>query len=164
MSHPMARETAREVATLPTLGVKQLQERYAELFGEPTHCHNKAWLVKRIAWRMQVRSEGGLSDRARQRAAELADDGHLRLGPPKPSRDTAPKPPPVILPIAGKNRLPTPGTVITRIYKGQTLAVEVLNDGFAYEGERFSSLSAVAKHITGSHVNGIRFFGLGGVA
>jgi hypothetical protein len=164
MSHSTARETARDVAALPALGVKQLQERCAELFGEPTNCHNKAWLVKRIAWRMQVRSEGGLSDRARQRAAELADDTHLRLGPPKPSRDACPKPPPVILPIAGNNRLPPPGTVITRAYKGRSLAVEVLAEGFAYEGERFSSLSAVARHITGSHVNGYRFFGLGGVA
>lgn len=160
MTNPMA----REIAALPTLGVKQLQLRYAEQFGEPTHCHNKAWLVKRIAWRMQVRSEGGLSDRARQRATELADDAHLRLGPPKVSRNSAPKPPPVILPIAVNNRLPAPGTVITRTYKGQTLAVEVLTDGFAYEGERFASLSAVAKHITGSHVNGFRFFGLGGAA
>lgn len=103
MSHLMT----REIAVLSTLGVKQLQERYADLFGEPTNCHNKAWLVKRIAWRMQVRSEGGLSDRARQRAAELADDAHLRLGPPKQSRDATPKPSPVILPIAGNNRLRT---------------------------------------------------------
>ena len=160
MSNPMA----REIAALPTLGTKQLQQRYAELFGEPTHCHNKAWLVKRIARRMQVRTEGGLSERARQRATELADDGHLRLGPPKVRKESAPKPPPVILPIAGNKRLPAPGTLLTRTYKGQLLAVEVLAEGFAYEGERFTSLSAVAKHITGSHVNGYRFFGLGGAA
>ena len=54
------------------------------------------------------------------------------------------------------------GTLLIRTYKGRSLAVEVLADGFAYEGERFPSLSAVAKHITGSHVNGYRFFGLGG--
>jgi hypothetical protein len=158
----MSNAMAREIAALPALGTKQLQERYAELFGEPTRCHNKAWLVKRIAWRMQVRDHGGLSDRARQRAAELADDAHLRLGPPKPPRDGTTKPPPTILPIAANKRLPAPGTVITRPYKGRTLAVEVLADGFAYKGERFTSLSALAKHITGSHVNGVRFFGLGG--
>lgn len=158
-------QLTRDVAALPTHSIKALHERYAELFGEPTNCYNKAWLVKRIAWRMQVRREGGLSDRARQRAAELADDSFLRLGPPKPSSAGAtPKPPPVTLPITAGNRRPPPGTLLTRTYKGQLLEIEVLAEGFSYDGERFSSLSAVAKHITGSHVNGYRFFGLGGAA
>lgn len=155
---------AHEVAALPTLVVRQLQERYAELFGESTRCHNKAWLVKRIAWRMQVRSEGGLTDRARQRAAELADDAHVRLGPPKPSQDPPPKPRPVIHVLTTNARLPAPGTLLTRTYKGQSLEVEVLAEGFHYRGEKFPSLSAVAKHITGTHVNGYRFFGLGGAS
>jgi Protein of unknown function (DUF2924) len=58
-------------------------------------------------------------------------------------------------------RLPPPGTVLTRPYKGQTLQVKVLAEGFEYEGRNFRSLSAVAKHITGSHCNGFLFFGMG---
>src|SRR5262249_60619893 len=55
-------------------------------------------------------------------------------------------------------RLPTPGTVLTREYKGQTLQVEALAEGFAYAGQTYKSLSAVAKAITGAHCNGFHFF------
>jgi hypothetical protein len=58
------------------------------------------------------------------------------------------------------NRLPPPGTIITREYKGQTLDVKVLASGFEYAGEVFKSLSAVAKTVTGQHVNGFAFFRL----
>ena len=57
-------------------------------------------------------------------------------------------------------RLPQPGSLITRLYKGQTLQVEVLPAGFAYQGTVYASLSAVAKAITGSHCNGFLFFRL----
>ena len=42
-----------------------------------------AWLIKRIAWRMQANHEGGLTERARQRARELACDADLRLSAPR---------------------------------------------------------------------------------
>jgi hypothetical protein len=73
---------AREVAALQRLTVKQLRQKYAEVFDEETNGHNKAWLVKRIAWRLQARAEGGLSERALRRATELADDADLRMNPP----------------------------------------------------------------------------------
>src|SRR5438034_806350 len=57
-------------------------------------------------------------------------------------------------------RLPSPGTVLTRPYRGRTIAVTVLESGFEYEGRRFDSLTAVAKAVTGSHWNGLEFFGL----
>src|SRR5438094_1697425 len=75
---------AKEVAALERMGVKELQARYAQVFGEETHAHHRAWLAKRIAWRMQALAEGDLSERARQRAAELANDADLRLNPPQP--------------------------------------------------------------------------------
>jgi hypothetical protein len=37
----------------------------------------------------------------------------------------------------------------------------VLDDGFEFDGERYRTLTAVAEHVTGSHVNGFRFFRLG---
>ncbi|MFO0938315.1 MAG: DUF2924 domain-containing protein [Gemmataceae bacterium] len=161
---------AREAAALPTLSINVLQERYAELYGESTQCRNKVWLVKRIAWRMQVRIEGGLSERARQRAAEIADETKLRLGPPKrtpchPNQiGVEPKPNSRSTSPTDDKRLPPPGSLITRAYKGRRLDVEVLPEGFIYNGERFASLTAVAKHITGSQINGYRFFKLGGAA
>jgi hypothetical protein len=63
---------------------------------------------------------------------------------------------------SGDRRLPPAGTVITRDYKGQILRVTVLDDGFEFDSERYKTLSAVAKTITGSHCNGFAFFKLGG--
>ena len=58
-------------------------------------------------------------------------------------------------------RLPTPGSAIVRQHKGRKHRVVVLEDGFEYDGERYRTLTAVAKTITGSHINGYRFFKLG---
>src|SRR5438270_9924143 len=48
---------AQELARLPRLGVADLRCRYAELFGETTGTGNKAWLLKRLAWRLQALAE-----------------------------------------------------------------------------------------------------------
>ena len=60
----------------------------------------------------------------------------------------------------GDLRIPVPATILTRIYKGETLQVKVLPVGFEYEGVVYKSLSAVAKKITGTHCNGYLFFHL----
>ena len=150
---------ARELATLGLLTVSRLRARYAELFGEETRVGNKLWLVRRIAWRLQALAEGDLSQRARQRAAELARDADLRLNPPQRKATTTPPPPEQVrIPAPVDHRLPPPGTILTRPYKGQLVQVQVLTDGFAYAGRVYASLSAVAKAITGSHCNGYHFF------
>ncbi len=148
-----------EVAALQRLSVGQLRQRFAELFGETTQASNRTWLIKRIAWRMQALAEGDLSERARQRAAELARDADLRLNPPQ-RQATTPTPPPetASIPAPVDHRLPPPGTILTRPYKGQLVQVQVLTNGFAYGGRVYASLSAVAKAITGSHTNGYWFF------
>jgi DUF2924 family protein len=149
---------AKEVAALRRMTVQELRARYSEVFDESTRARHKQWLIKRIAWRLQAQVEGDLSERARRRAAQLANDADLRLSPPKPA------PPPARTathPIKGDRRLPLPGTIITREYKGETLQIEVLSKGFQFEGETFKSLSAVAKAITGQHCNGFHFFRLG---
>src|SRR5262245_13603109 len=155
----------RELAALQRLTVPQLRRRYAELFGEDTLTRNRPWLVKRLAWRLQALAEGDLSERARQRAAELANDADLRLSPPRARPTPAPgpaEPPPAPVPRTPPDyRLPPPGTLLTRPYKGQVLQVEILRDGFAYQGKLYRSFSAVAKAITGSHCNGFLFFRMG---
>ena len=148
-----------EVAALERLSVGQLRQRFAELFGETTQASNRTWLVKRIAWRMQALAEGDLSERARQRAAELARDADLRLNPPQHQTiATIATPEPVCIPAPVDPRLPPPGTLLTRPYKGQLVQVQVLTEGFAYAGRVYPSLSAVAEAITGSHCNGYHFF------
>jgi hypothetical protein len=154
----------KEVAALQRMSVRELRARYAEVFGEETRVGNKAWLVKRVAWRLQSLVEGDISERARRRATELAIDADVRLSPPK-TKPISPTPTgrtttaPLI--VTDDNRLPPPGTIIAREYKGQTLQVQVLPKGFEFEGEVYKSLSAVAKVITGQHCNGYYFFRLG---
>ena len=147
-----------EVAALERLTIGQLRQRFAEVFGEATRASNRAWLVKRIAWRRQALAEGDLSERARRRAAELARDADLRLNPPRSQTTTVTVSEPVSTPPPADHRLPPPGTILTRPYKGQPLHVQVLTEGFAYAGNVYPSLSAVAKAITGGHCNGYHFF------
>jgi Protein of unknown function (DUF2924) len=77
--HPVELNIFNEVAALQRLTIGQLRQRFSEVFGEATSASNRTWLVKRIAWRMQALAEGDLSQRARRRAAELAQDADLRL-------------------------------------------------------------------------------------
>ena len=71
----MAFDIQKEAAILRSMTVKQLQEKYVQVFGEQVRTGNRDFLVKRIAWRLQANSEGGLSERAQRRAAELAGSG-----------------------------------------------------------------------------------------
>ena len=139
------------------------------MFGESTTTGNRTGLIRRIAWRIQANAEGDLSERAKARAAELARDADLRI--------IAPRQKPAVLPLVrggtrtgtlpkekGDDRLPPLGSVLTRKYKGGTVQVKVLAQGFEYAGAVYGSLSAVAKAVTGSHLNGFAFFRLGGKA
>jgi hypothetical protein len=68
---------------LQDLKIPALKKRYRELFGEESKSSNKQFLFRRIAWRLQANAEGDLSERARRRAAEIADDRDLRVRAPK---------------------------------------------------------------------------------
>ncbi|MBN1942406.1 MAG: DUF2924 domain-containing protein [Phycisphaerae bacterium] len=155
---------AREVATLKRMTVKELRGRYLEVFGEQTRSGNKDFLWKRIAWRIQANAEGDLPERARRRAEELANDADLRqrrpADKPQPSSSTATKT--THVDFGDRAGALMPGTVLTRVYKGQNIVVTVLDSGFEWEGEMYRSLSAVAKAVTGSHWSGNYFFGLKG--
>jgi len=156
----MALDIAKELAAMRRMTVTQLRTRYVEVFGKQTRSSNRQHLIRRIAWRLQSLEHGTLSQRARRKAAELADEANLRLTAPKDAPLAAASPRPVKAGQYRDRRLPPPGNVIARAYKGQSLRVTVLEDGFEYEGLRYRTLSAVAKAITGSHLNGYAFFGL----
>jgi Protein of unknown function (DUF2924) len=162
----MQTNVGREIAALARMGVADLRAKYAAVFGEATATGNRTWLVRRIAWRIQALAEGDLSERARARAAELARDADLRTTAPKhravPAAEAASRTVTREAGFAGDGRLPPPGGVLTRKYKGQSVQVKVLSGGFEYAGEVYASLSAVAKAVTGSHCNGYLFFRLTG--
>lgn len=163
----MSLHVAQEIAQLRGMTVAQLRIKFAEVFGETTNAGNRDWLLKRVVWRLQAKAEGDITERARRRADELANDADLRLNPPRP-KNVGPASGQTctgMLATAKAERLPPPGSIVTRVYKDETLQVRVLESDFEYDGERYKSLSAVAKAITGQHCNGYAFFRLGtGVA
>ena len=67
----MAINVAKEVATLRHMAVRELHDRYHEVFGENTNARNKQWLIKRIAWKLQANAEGDISDRARRLTSNI---------------------------------------------------------------------------------------------
>jgi hypothetical protein len=71
----MTQSLAKQLAGLESMSMADLKRKYLELFGDETKTGNRTWLVRRIAWRLQANVHGGLSERARQRAAELASTG-----------------------------------------------------------------------------------------
>src|SRR5215218_1888103 len=109
-----------EIAALSRMTTKQLKARFAELTGDATASSNRPWLIKRLAWRLQAIAHGGLSERALARAEELANDADLRLLPPREATTHQPKPaaPSPAPPASSDSRLPPPGSLLTRKYKG----------------------------------------------
>jgi hypothetical protein len=157
----MSMNIAKEVAALGRMTVKDLRAKHIEVFGEATRSGNKDWLRKRIAWRIQANASGDLSERARRRADELANDADLRTTAPKVTPDSQ-----VAITTTASvafdhdSRLPMPGAILRRPYKGREVVVRVLPRGFEYEGEVYRTLSAVARAVTGTHWNGYHFFNL----
>src|SRR5882762_7540023 len=113
---------------LRDMKVVALKRRYWALFGEESKSSNKQFLFRRIAWRLQANAEGDLSERARRRAAEIADDRDLRMRAPKEF---------VARPDSGSEsvdrtrppkdyRLPAPGALLTRRVGDRQIVVKVL--------------------------------------
>jgi len=153
-----------EIENLRRASLAGLRQKYREVFQEETRCRHREHLFRRIAWRLQVLAEGDLSKRARERANEIAQDADLRTVAP---RD--------FFLVGGErvrttrgdqnrreqdSRLPLPGALLTRKWKGRTILVEVLAKGFRYENQCYASLSAIALALTGTRWNGLAFFGL----
>lgn len=153
----------REVARMKAMRTAELKAYYEEVLGAPPRSHNRDWLVKRIAWRLQANDEGDLPERVRMRALALADDSDLRIRPGQNFTaavdEAAAK---IFLPTDDKRdpRLPLPGSEITRVYKGRLITVLVRKEDFEFNGDVYKSLTAIAKDVTGSHVNGFAFFKL----
>ncbi len=158
----MALDIEQEITALRQMTVRQLRSRHQALFGEPPRSAHKQHLVRRIAWRIQALAEGDLSERACRRAVELACDADLRLRAPRRQHSSAFQRtgPPKDSPGPRDPRLPMPGTLLVRSYRGEIRQVKVLEQGFEYSDDIYSSLTAVVHKITGKHWNGYHFFGL----
>ena len=153
-----------EIESLRRATLASLREKYREIFHEEARSRHREHLFRRIAWRLQALAEGDLSQRARGRALQIAQDADLRTVAP---RD--------FFTVGGErvqttpgdrnrrqhdSRLPLAGALLSRKWKGRTILVEVLAKGFRYENRHYPSLSAIAVAVTGTRWNGLAFFGL----
>jgi hypothetical protein len=134
---------AEEVQALERLDLKDLRTEWRRRWGEPPKLRSRELLAFSATDRLQTEAFGGLSSPTRRRMAELA----RRFGADKSYR-----------PVPGPKL--TPGCSLVREWGGARHVVQVIEDGFGYQGQRFSSLSKVAQYITGSKRSGMLFFGL----
>ena len=166
----MREETAKtttlhdEIESLRHLTAGRLREKYLEVFGEESRSGHKQFLFRRIAWRIQANALGGLSERARQRALEIADDADLRIRAPKnflqmPLDETRTSESRCL--ASADPRLPLDGSDLKRHFRGKDIVVRVREEGFEHGGRLYPSLSAAVRAATGTRWNGFAFFALG---
>ncbi len=151
----MKESIIEQIMALKNKTLDELKTRYEEVFnGEKPTSSNKPYLRNKIAYRLQEIEYGGLSENTKNRVTELIERydpiNNKMLRPQKPSDKEKSN--------GRDRRLPIPGAVIRKEYKGRILEVKVLEKGFDYEGKVFRTLSAVAKEVTGDHWNGYLFF------
>lgn len=120
---------------------KDLAERWIKTRGHPPPRGVKRGLLERdLAWRLQARAYGGLKAATRRTLLAIAR-GEDAV---RPAKTTALK----------------PGARLIRAWHGVTHQVDVTEDGFRWNGVLYTSLSAIARAITGARWSGPRFFGL----
>ncbi|MEO8052892.1 MAG: DUF2924 domain-containing protein [Acidobacteriota bacterium] len=153
-----------EVESLRRASMAGLRERYREVFQEEARSRHREHLFRKIVWRLQALAEGDLSQRARQRAGEIANDADLRIVAPRDFFNLGGESVQTVPSDQSKKRhdprLPMVGTLLRRTWNGRAILVEVLEKGFRYENRQFTSLSNIASEITGTRWNGYAFFGL----
>ena len=135
---------SQQIATLPSLNKVQLLAIWAENFSkDPPPNLRKDLMVPILAYRMQEREFGGLSHAARRRLREVA----VSLRTDKPSQERP-------------DSAPQTGTRLLRVWRGETYEVIATGGGYEYRSRTYSSLSRIAREITGTRWSGPLFFGV----
>ena len=143
----------QEIEKLRVMLVPELIERYEIEFGKPPRVKNRVWLWRRIAWKVQEKKFGGLSETAKHKLEELIRQIDIPLSEEQRT-------------VSGtlKKRLkpgdPSVGTVLTREWHGKEISVKVVDGGYEYEGVIYNTLTEAVRGITGSHWNPKIFFNL----
>jgi hypothetical protein len=133
-----------QLASLKTTPVAELKQKWRDLFDREPPPYNRRFLESRLAYRIQELAFGGLSEETLERLDVLADEfaGH------KPRCRSQ------------IDNRPIAGTRLIREWQGAEHSVTVRHSDYEYRGKPYKSLSAIAKHITGTQWNGLVFFGL----
>lgn len=137
------------VDQLAALDRAALIETWEANFGTPPPPSTSQDMMRLImGWEIQAKRA-----RADVRALKAAIGTRMRCNGRGKTRDTVP-------PLIKPKVVLSPGTRLSREWQGRTYSVDVLDKGFAYDGRLFTSLSPIAKAITGSHRSGPDFFGV----
>jgi Protein of unknown function (DUF2924) len=135
---------SEQIAILPSLNKAQLIAIWAENFNKaPPPNLRKDLMVPVLAYRMQEREFGGLSHAARRRLREVA----ASLKTDKSSQERP-------------DSAPQTGTRLLRVWRGEMHEVIANGNGYLYRGQSYSSLSRIAREITGTRWSGPLFFGV----
>ena len=134
-------EVAREIAGLDELGRESLIARWRAAYGAPPPRKlSRALMEKALAYEIQCAAFGGLSGAAKRALRAAATTKGKSTGP----------------------RSLNPGARLVREWNGVVHEVDVSGDGYVWQDQRYRSLTAIARAITGTKWSGPRFFGLSG--
>lgn len=139
-------DVANELATIPELARAVLVERWTEAYGQPPPKGlSRPLLEYAAAWHLQSQAYGGLDPAMRRK---LQRNTRPRKNGASPVPGTA------------RSKGPPQGSRLVREWHGRTYTVDVLDTGFLFDSKHYTSLSQIARAITGTRWSGPRFFGL----
>jgi hypothetical protein len=146
-----------ELASLDGLDIDGLRLRWRKLCRAPAPPHLPRYLLFRIiAYRLQANVHGDLDRETVRFLDRVAIDWKKQRASGKPRKAKAVPP---IPPVPSHGSLKS-GTLLAREYAGTMHRVVIVPGGFLWNETTYSSLSEVARAITGTNWNGPRFFGL----
>lgn len=137
----MTNTVLKQISALADMDMDALKKQWRELFDIEPPASNRTQIIRRLTYRLQEISYGGLAEDVQTRLRALRKSAPPEIDPKR------------------KN-LPPPGTNLVREYQGIEHRVIVLHDGYEYEGRRYENLSIIARTITGTKWSGPLFFGL----
>jgi hypothetical protein len=133
-----------QLAALKSAPIAALRRKWRDLFDREPPLYNRRYLESRLAYRIQELAYGGLKPETIERLEALADQLEGKGGRRRQSIETR----------------PISGTRLIREWQGVEHCCTVRDEDFEYQRRPFTSLSAVARAITGTRWNGLVFFGL----
>jgi len=156
----MSESTVTKIIELKNMPLDKLKEKYEEVFeGSKMPSNNKVYLWRKISYRIQEQEYGGITVKTQGKIQQLIQQydpiNNKTLRPDNMSENHPKK-----SNLSRDKRLPIPGTVIAKEYKGIKLQVKILESGFEYNNKIYKSLTAIAREVTGAHWNGYLFFNL----
>ena len=138
-------DTEAQIVALEALTIGELQTEWSRVYRAESPIRlSRDLLLRGVAYRVQERAYGGLSLSTKRRLRTISEGIDRREGTG-----------------AAQTLKLKPGTKLVREWHRQVHTVNVLENGFEYQGETYRSLTGIARRITGSGWSGPRFFGIG---